>query len=230
MARALAEYSAKAARAIVLDVTDFSVLAMVNLPSYDLNEIPRNDLSALNALSRNALVSDVYEPGSTFKIVTAAANIEEYLQGNPNAYATNKIFSSSRTRTVDGTTIRCWSDDANGKHSNQTLAEALNNSFANVIQAAIQVVGTTAMLIILNWQLTIITLVCDAAIVLYARYSARALSVSLPPSRHRLATWTDISKKWSRAKRSSRSLTVRQRMSPASPAATTSFAAPAPPP
>ena len=128
MARALAEYSAKAARAIVLDVTDFSVLAMVNLPSYDLNEIPRNDLSALNALSRNALVSDVYEPGSTFKIVTAAANIEEYLQGNPNAYATNKIFSSSRTRTVDGTMIRCWSDHANGKHSNQTLAEALNNS------------------------------------------------------------------------------------------------------
>ena len=52
-----------------------------------------------------------------------------------------------------------------------TVSEALNNSFANVIQAAIQVVGTTAMLIILNWQLTIITLVCDAAIVLYARYS-----------------------------------------------------------
>ena len=52
-----------------------------------------------------------------------------------------------------------------------TVSEALNNSFANVIQASIQVVGTTAMLIILNWQLTIITLVCDAAIVLYARYS-----------------------------------------------------------
>lgn len=95
-----------------------------------------------------------------------------------------------------------------------TVSEALNNSFANVIQAAIQVVGTTAMLIILNWQLTIITLVCDAAIVLYARYSGARLSASLPPSRHRLATWTDISKKWSRAKRSSRSLTVRQRMSP----------------
>ena len=52
-----------------------------------------------------------------------------------------------------------------------TVSEALNNSFANVIQATIQVIGTTAMLIILNWQLTIITLVCDAAIVLYARYS-----------------------------------------------------------
>lgn len=128
MGKALSGYSAKAARAIVLDPSDFSVLAMVNLPSYDLNDIPRNDLSALNALSRNALVSDVYEPGSTFKIVTAAANIEESLRGNPNAYALNRIFSSSRTRTVDGTTIRCWSDHANGKHSNQTLAEALNNS------------------------------------------------------------------------------------------------------
>ena len=128
MEAVLAEYSAKAARAIVLDVTDFSVLAMVNLPSYDLNDIPRDDLSALNALSRNALVSDVYEPGSTFKIVTAAANIEEYLQGNTAAYAPNRVFSSARTRTVDGTTIRCWSDHANGKHSNQTLAEALNNS------------------------------------------------------------------------------------------------------
>ena len=128
MQAALTEYSAKAARAVVLDPNDFAVLAMVNLPSYDLNEIPRNDLTLLNSLSRNSVVSDVYEPGSTFKIVTAAANIEEYLRGNPDAYATNAVFSSSRTRVVDGTTIRCWSDHANGKHSNQTLAEALNNS------------------------------------------------------------------------------------------------------
>ena len=128
MRAALTEYSAKAARAVVLDPSDGSVLAMVNLPSYDLNDIPRDDLSALNSLSRNALVSDVYEPGSTFKVITAAADIEEFLQGNPDALATNYVFSSSRTRTVDGTTIRCWSDHANGKHSRQTLAEALNNS------------------------------------------------------------------------------------------------------
>ena len=128
MREALSAYSAKAARAVVLDPRDFSVLAMVNLPSYDLNDIPRDDLTALNALSRNAIVSDVYEPGSTFKIVTAAADIEESLRGNPNAYAVNRVFSSSRTRVVDGTTIRCWSDHANGKHANQTLAEALNNS------------------------------------------------------------------------------------------------------
>lgn len=38
------------------------------------------------------------------------------------------MFNSSRTRSVDGTTIKCWSDHKNGKHSNQTLAQALNNS------------------------------------------------------------------------------------------------------
>ncbi len=128
MARALAESNAKAARAIVLDPNDFSVLAMVNLPSYDLNDIPRDDLDSLNLLSRNCIVSDIYEPGSTFKIVTAAADIEEYLRGNDRAFSTNHVFSSSRTRTVDGSQIKCWSDHKNGKHSNQTLAEALNNS------------------------------------------------------------------------------------------------------
>ncbi len=128
MGRALEEHSALAARAIVLDPQNFSVLAMVNLPSYDLNDIPRDDMERLNALSRNCLVSDVYEPGSTFKIFTAAANIEEYLQGNRAAFSPQHIFSSARTRVVDGTTIRCWSDHKNGKHSNETLAEALNNS------------------------------------------------------------------------------------------------------
>lgn len=128
MERAYTETQALGARCIVLDPNDFSVLAMVNLPSFDLNQVPRDDLKTLNALSRNKIVSDIYEPGSTFKIVTAAANIEEYLKGNPNAFSDHYIFPSSRTRTVDGTTIRCWSNHSNGKHSNQTLAQALNNS------------------------------------------------------------------------------------------------------
>ena len=128
MLRTLESTQARAARAVVLDPSDFSVLAMVNLPSYDLNAIPRDDLASLNALSRNSLVTDIYEPGSTFKIVTAAANIEEHLKGNPAAFAENHVFPSSRTRSVDGTTIKCWSDHKNGKHFNQTLAEALNNS------------------------------------------------------------------------------------------------------
>ena len=122
------EYSPKSASCIVLDVNTFEVLALGSYPSYDLNDVPRNDSETLNALSRNRLVCDIYEPGSTFKIITSAANIEEYLQGNKNAFSTNYVFPSSRTRLVDGTTVKCWSNHANGKHCNQTLAGALNTS------------------------------------------------------------------------------------------------------
>lgn len=128
MGRAMESSNAKAARCIVLDPNDFSVLAMVNLPSYDLNDIPRDDIASLNALSRNSIVCDIYEPGSTFKIITAAANIQEFLNGNPAAFSNNHIFPSARSRVIEGSKINCWSDHANGKHSNQTLAEALNNS------------------------------------------------------------------------------------------------------
>ena len=122
------EYLPVRAQCILLDVNNFEVLALANYPSYNLNEVPRNDMELLNALTRNGLVCDIYEPGSTFKIITAAINLEENLQGNPNAYSVNYIFPSSRTRSVDGTTVKCWSNHANGKHCNQTLAEALNNS------------------------------------------------------------------------------------------------------
>ena len=123
-----AQYSPTSAHCIVLDVNNFEVLALANYPSYDLNEVPRNDTELLNKLTRNALVCDIYEPGSTFKIITSAINLEEYAKGNPKAYSPNYVFSSARTRFVEGTTVKCWSNHANGKHSNQTLAEALNNS------------------------------------------------------------------------------------------------------
>ena len=126
--RVATQHNPVSAECIVLDVNNFEILALANYPSYDLNEVPRNDGELLNKLSRNALVCDIYEPGSTFKIITSAINIEEYLQGNPKAVSTNYVFPSSRTRAVDGTTVKCWSNHANGKHSNQTLAEALNNS------------------------------------------------------------------------------------------------------
>ncbi len=123
-----AQYNPVSAECIVLDVNSFEVLALANYPSYSLNEVPRNDMELLNKLTRNGLVCDIYEPGSTFKIITSAINIEENLQGNPKAFSPRYVFNSSRTRAVDGTKVKCWSNHANGKHSNQTLAEALNNS------------------------------------------------------------------------------------------------------
>ncbi len=119
----------QAARAVVLDVTTGEILAMASKPSVDLNNLPRDDIETLMKYSKNTLLTDVYEPGSTFKVLTAAASLEESLKGNPKAYDENYVFrNSSRTRIIDGSKISCWSTHANGKHSNQTLSMALNNS------------------------------------------------------------------------------------------------------
>ena len=126
--QAIETYNAKSAGILVLDPKTGAVLALAEKPSYDLNAIPRNDTETLNALSRNFLVCDVYEPGSTFKIITTAANVEENLNGNPKAFSLNHIFSSSRYRYIDGQKVKCWSSHQNGKHSNLNLQGALNNS------------------------------------------------------------------------------------------------------
>lgn len=121
-------YSPKSCSVLVLNPQNGRVLAMATKPSLDLNNLPRDDIETLNKLTRNTLVADSYEPGSTFKIVTALANIEEHLNGNPNAFSLNYVFNSSNYRMVDGRKIKCWTTHANGKHSNETLQEALNNS------------------------------------------------------------------------------------------------------
>lgn len=122
------EYSPKRAAIIVLDPSNGQILAVSERPSYDLNAVPRNDAELLNKAGRSSLIADSYEPGSTFKVLTAAANIEEYLKGNPKAFSPNYVFNSSRYRIVDGKKIKCWSNHAGGKHSNENLAMALNNS------------------------------------------------------------------------------------------------------
>ena len=128
MADAMITHQAKSASMIVIDPYSGQIKAICNKPSFNLNEIPRDDLSALNSLSRNNLFCDIFEPGSTFKIITSACNIEEYLQGNPNAYSLEHTFNSSRYRYIDGQRVKCWSNHSNGKHSALNLQGALNNS------------------------------------------------------------------------------------------------------
>jgi len=128
MAEAYEIHKAKSAQMIVLDPQTGAIRALSIKPDYNLNDIPRDDLSLLNSLSRNNIICDVYEPGSTFKVLTSAANVEEYLQGNPRAYSIEHVYSSARYRYIDGQRVKCWSDHKNGKHANLTLAGALNNS------------------------------------------------------------------------------------------------------
>ncbi len=125
---AYASHSPKRAECIVVDPSSGEILAMASKPSYDLNDIPRGSSLLLNKISRNGLICDNYEPGSTFKILTAAANLEEYYKGNTRVFSPQYKFNSSRIRTVLGRNIKCWRSHADGKHSNQTIKEALNNS------------------------------------------------------------------------------------------------------
>ena len=126
--RAVNEYSPKSASVMVASPKTGQILAVSQYPSFDLNDVPREDTVKLNGVSRSFPIVDSYEPGSTFKIITSAANIEEYLNGNPKAFSLNYVFNSNRYRIVDGRKIKCWSNHANGKHSNERLTDALNNS------------------------------------------------------------------------------------------------------
>lgn len=110
---------AKSVTGIVIGAKNGEVLAISSKPSFDLNEIPRNDLSVLFEQSKMKAVTDTYEPGSTFKILTVAAALEE---GVTNL---NEHFYCPGYRIIDGQKIKCWKTIG---HGSQTLEEAFANS------------------------------------------------------------------------------------------------------
>ena len=126
--KAMQEYTPKQASCIVINPQNGEILGMSMKPSLNLNEVPLGDLDTLNKLGRITLISDSYEPGSTFKVLTASANVNEYLKGNNKAFSENYVFNSSRYRYIDGSKIKCWSTHEKGKHSSENLSMALNNS------------------------------------------------------------------------------------------------------
>ena len=119
MAKAYKEHKAKGCWGIILDAETGGILAMCNLPSFDLNNVPRNDLNLLNSLSKNSCVVDVYEPGSTFKIITTIGALNEGLT------SINEKFYCSGSCQVDGQKIKCWKTIG---HGSQTLVEGFKNS------------------------------------------------------------------------------------------------------
>ena len=126
--KAYAEYTPKQVQAIVMNPKNGEIIAISQKPSFNLNEVMYDDLESLFRLGRLSAISDSYEPGSTFKALTASANIEEYYNGNPAAFSESHVFSSARYRYIEGSRIKCWSNHQNGKHSNENLSAALNNS------------------------------------------------------------------------------------------------------
>lgn len=116
---AYTEQKAKSVTGIVMNAKTSEILAISSKPSFDLNEPPREDLSALFEQSKMKAVTDTYEPGSTFKILTIAAALEE---GVTNL---NDHFYCPGFRIVDGQRIKCWKSIG---HGSQTLTEAFANS------------------------------------------------------------------------------------------------------
>ncbi len=145
MQSAMEIHKPKSAQIIVLDPKTGAIKALCTKPSINLNEIPRDDLDALNALSRNGLVCDIYEPGSTFKVLTVAANVEEYLNGNKDAYSLDHVFNSGRYRYIDGQKIKCWNNHENGKHDSLNIQGALNNSCNPIFVDIAMALGKTTM-------------------------------------------------------------------------------------
>ena len=115
---ALTVNRAKAVRVLVMDPNTGEILAMVCKPDFDLNDPPRSDVDQLTRCLRNRVVSDAYEPGSTFKMITAASALEAGL------VTPQEGFYCSGSVTVDGGRIRCWGNP----HGAETFAQALQNS------------------------------------------------------------------------------------------------------
>lgn len=111
---------AKSVCAIVMNPKNCEILGMVNYPEADLNNLDRSDLETLASLSRNTIITDAYEPGSTFKIITTAAALDS------GTIDTETTFECAGAKIVDGERIKCWRSGR--PHGHQTLTQAVENS------------------------------------------------------------------------------------------------------
>ena len=114
---AIAKYDADSAIAIAMDPNTGEVLAMASRPNFNSNDYQSYSTEVIN---RNLPIWMTFEPGSTFKIITLSAAIEE---GLVNIFEDR--FTDSGAITVDGATLHCWKT---GGHGNQTYLEVVENS------------------------------------------------------------------------------------------------------
>ena len=131
--RVMQEQKPKSATCVVMDPNTGNILAMSTKPSFDLNEPPRLDIGSLFASVKNQALVDVYEPGSTFKILTMASALES------GVATLNDNFFDPGYRMIDGQRIKCWK---HGGHKNQTLTEGFCNSCNSVFMDLALRMGT----------------------------------------------------------------------------------------
>jgi cell division protein FtsI (penicillin-binding protein 3) len=124
--RVVRKWSAHSATAIVMDVHSGGVLAMANAPTFDANEF--GDVPA--SWSRNRAVTDTYEPGSTFKVVTVAAALAERLVGPQTTFTLPPSI-----RLYDREIHEDWRDETAIMSVSEILSRSSNVGSVKLAQA-----------------------------------------------------------------------------------------------
>ncbi|WP_122642416.1 peptidoglycan D,D-transpeptidase FtsI family protein [Luxibacter massiliensis] len=130
--KAMEEKQADSVSILLMNPQNGEILAMVNVPEFNLNEpyILNTGVDAdtltdeqlqdqLNQMWRNGCINDTYEPGSTFKIITSSACLEE------GVVSLDDTFSCPGYRVVEDRKIRCHKV---GGHGSETFVQGIQNS------------------------------------------------------------------------------------------------------
>ena len=153
--KVMEEKGAKGVNVIIMDPKNGEILAMVSVPEFDLNDpftltetmkasVGEEELQPLtsqkkqellNRMWRNPCISDTYEPGSTFKIVTATAALEE------GVVSVNDSFYCPGYKIVEDRRIRCHKTTG---HGSETFTQGIMNSCNPVFIEVGQRVGVEA--------------------------------------------------------------------------------------
>ena len=111
------KYNADGAWAIVMNPNNGEILAISSKPDFNPTNYQNYTIETIN---RNHAVWATYEPGSTFKIITLAASIEE-----KTVNLLDDTFTDSGSVSIEGARIKCWKS---GGHGTQTYLQVVQNS------------------------------------------------------------------------------------------------------
>jgi len=115
LASAANEFNAEGGTIIVMEPNTGNIISMANYPTYD----PNNFSDYNKRYWRNRAITDNYEPGSTFKIITTASAIEEGVVNQ------NDVFHDTGKIKVEKEYIECWDDQG---HGTELFSEVVQNS------------------------------------------------------------------------------------------------------
>lgn len=132
LARAIKENGSVSGSALVMNPKTGEILAVSTLPSLNLNEIDRNDPEGLFSLTRNFIISDTYEPGSTFKTIVAGIALDL------GVCSVDSGFYCPGYMIIDGVRTNCHKKTG---HGSQTLLTGFTNSCNCVFMQVARLIG-----------------------------------------------------------------------------------------